>query len=394
MNQKFGQGNLVKRICLAVISILAINAQPVHAADPLPTTFFNHLGSKYLANPGVILIDSSNESVVYEQSSKSLRPPASVIKLVSTTAIAMTLDSSTVFKTAIYQGDRPGAFIIVGENDPWITSSTKARDRFKRAYLPALLNAALKLKNNLRVISVQYTGVSTSDINYARKIMRKTSSIKAIPYPGKIDTTTITGEKIAEITSPKLSTLIRFTNLYSDNNLSQKLAQVAAIRNGFPGNKSGINIVFQNKLAELGVNTDGMYLEDASGLSQQNRISAATVSQLLLKIRTEPKLNVVYNSLPVSGISGTLAKRYQKSAPEAIGLVKAKTGSIKNTVALAGYATAGPTEYVCVVIANQTGRTRGSQDAARGAIDKMLGTITKPPVIPATATTDTSTVTN
>ena len=394
MNQKFGQGNLVKRISIAVIAILALSTQPVHAAEPLPNAFFKHLGSKYLANPGVILIDSSNESVIYEQSSKSLRPPASVIKLVSTTAIAMTLDTSTVFKTAIYQGNRPGAFIIVGENDPWITSSKISRDRFKRAYLPALLNAALKQRNNLRVISVQYKGVSTSDVNYARKVMRKTSSIKARLYRGKIDTSTITGEKIAEITSPKLSTLIRFTNLYSDNNLSQKLAQVAAIRNGFPGSKSGINKVFQNKLAELGVNTDGMYLEDASGLSQKNRISAATVSQLLLKIRTEPKLNVVYKSLPVSGISGTLANRYQKSAPQAVGLVKAKTGSIKNTVALAGYASAGPTEYVFVVIANRTGRTRSSQDAARGAIDKMLGTITKPPVIPATETTDTSTVTN
>lgn len=385
---------LVKRIVCVVILSLVSFAQPAQASDPLPESFFNHLGSKYLANPGVIFVDSSNESVVYEQSSKSLRPPASVIKLVSTTAIAMTLDSATVFKTAIYQGDRPGAFVIVGENDPWITSSTKARDRFKRAYLPALLNAALKQRNNLRVISVQYAGVSKSDINYARKIMRKTSSIKARPYPGKIDTTTITGEKIAEITSPKLSTLIRFTNLYSDNNLSQKLAQLAAIRNGFPGNKSGINVVFQNKLADLGVNTDGMYLEDASGLSQQNRISAATVSQLLLRIKSEPKLNVVYNSLPVSGVSGTLVKRYLKTAPTAIGLVKAKTGSIKNTVALAGYATAGHTEYVFVVIANQTGRTRSSQDSARGAIDKMLGSIVKAPVIPTTATTDTSTVIN
>jgi hypothetical protein len=187
MNQKFGQGNLVKRICLAVISILAISAQPVHAADPLPNTFFNHLGSKYLTNPGVILIDSSNESVIYEQSSKSLRPPASVIKLVSTTAIAMTLDSSTVFKTAIYQGERPGAFIIVGENDPWITSSTKSRDRFKRAYLPALLNASLKQRNNLRVISVQYAGGSKSDINYARKVMRKTSSINLMQMATVMD---------------------------------------------------------------------------------------------------------------------------------------------------------------------------------------------------------------
>ena len=188
--------------------------------------------------------------------------------------------------------------------------------------------------------------------------------------------------------------MIRFTNLYSDNNLSQKLARLAAIKNGFPGNQSGINIVLQNKLTELGVNTQGLNLEDASGLSHQNRVSAVTISQLLLKIKSEPMLQVVYNSLPVSGISGTLTNRFIKTAPQAVGLVKAKTGSIKNTVSLAGYASSGSTEYVFVVIANQAGKSKRSQDAARSAIDKMLGSITKPLVIPDTTTTETSTVIN
>jgi D-alanyl-D-alanine carboxypeptidase len=394
MNLKFGQGNLLKKISILTISVLVFSVQPVQAEDNLPESFFKNLNSKYLANPGVILIDSSNQSVLFEKNSASLRPAASVIKLLSTAAIAMSIDSTTVFKTAIYQGSKPGAFVIIGENDPWITSSVKARNQFKRAYLPTLLNAALKKRNNLRVISVQYLGVSSTDINYARKVMRKTSSIKATALTGSVDTTTLIGEKIAEITSPKLSTMIRFTNLYSDNNLSQKLARLAAIKNGFPGNNYGINLVMQNKLGELGVDTLGLHLEDASGLSQLNRVSAVTISQLLLKIKSEPKLNVVYNSLPVSGISGTLVKRYLNTAPQAIGLVKAKTGSIKNTVALAGYATSGATEYVFVVIANEAGRTRKSQDAARDAIDKMLGSITKPAVIPATATTDTSTIIN
>jgi D-alanyl-D-alanine carboxypeptidase/D-alanyl-D-alanine-endopeptidase (penicillin-binding protein 4) len=384
----------MKRIALLVISLLILNIQPANAADVLPNSFFTHLGSKYLGNTGVILIDSNNQSIVYEKSSNTLRPPASVLKLVATTSIAMTLDSTTVFRTAIYQGNKPGSFVIIGENDPWITSSIKSRNQFKRAYLPTLLNAALKKRNNLRVVSIQYSGVSSTDINYARRIMRKTSSIKATALPGKVDTTTILGEKIAEIVSPKLSAMIRFTNLYSDNNLSQKLARLAAINSGFPGNQYGINAMAQSKLGELGVSTDGMHLEDASGLSQNNKISATTVSQLLLKIKSEPRLGVVYHSLPVGGVSGTLTNRYIKTAPQAIGLVKAKTGSIKNTVSLAGYVTSGSTEYVFVVIANQAGKTRRSQDAARGAIDKMLGSIAKPFVIPTTSTPDSTTVIN
>jgi D-alanyl-D-alanine carboxypeptidase len=92
-------------------------------------------------------------------------------------------------------------------------------------------------------------------------------------------------------------------------------------------------------------------------------------------------LKVNYDSLPMSGESGTLIDRYHSTAPQAVGLVRAKTGSTRHTVSLAGFATSGEKEYVFVVIADGVGRTRRLQDAARNAIDRMLGSITKPPVI-------------
>jgi D-alanyl-D-alanine carboxypeptidase len=136
--------------------------------------------------------------------------------------------------------------------------------------------------------------------------------------------------------------------------------------------------MMNDKLDAMGVNTTGLRLEDGSGLSGGNRISAVTVSELLVKVRSEPRLKVVYDSLPVSGESGTLIGRYHSTAPQAVGLVKAKTGSTRNTVSLAGFATSGEKEYIFVVIADHVGRTRRMQDAARSAIDRMLGTITKP----------------
>ena len=150
----------MKRIALLVISLLILNIQPANAADVLPKSFFTYLGSKYLANPGIILIDRTDNSVVYESGADVLRAPASVLKLVSTSSIALTMDPNTTFKTAIYATEKPGAFVILGDDDPWITSSTKERNAYKRAYLPALLNAALAKRNNLRVISIQDTGVS------------------------------------------------------------------------------------------------------------------------------------------------------------------------------------------------------------------------------------------
>ena len=246
----------------------------------------------------------------------------------------------------------------------------------------------------MRVISIQYNGVSGSDIKTAKRALKKSSSIKSTALPKGTDTTTIVTEKIAEIVSPKLSTIIKFTNLYSDNLLSQRLAMLAVVRNGYSANTTGLNKMAKDKIGALGVDTTGMNLLDASGLASGNKISAITVSQLLLKIRTEPKLKMVYDSLPVGGVSGTLIGRYKGTAPQAVGLVKAKTGSIRHVVSLAGYATAGEKEYVFVVIADHVGRTKRIQNAARSAIDRMLGTITKAPVIPTTTTTDTTTVFN
>ena len=139
--------------------------------------------------------------------------------------------------------------------------------------------------------------------------------------------------------------------------------------------------MIHEKLTSLGVDTTGMYLVDGSGLGASSRISAVTVSQLLLKIRSEPQLKVVYDSLPVGGESGTLRSRYHETAPQAVGLVKAKTGSTRYAISLAGYTSSGEKEYVFVVIANGVGRTRSLQNAARRTIDRMLGTITKPVVI-------------
>jgi PBP4 family serine-type D-alanyl-D-alanine carboxypeptidase len=175
--------------------------------------------------------------------------------------------------------------------------------------------------------------------------------------------------------------MIRFALLYSDNVLSQRLAMLATGKNGYPLNKDGLNDMANEKLTSLGIDTKGMKLVDGSGLSGANRVSAVTVSQLLLKIRSESQLKVVYDSLPVGGESGTLIGRYHTTAPQAVGIVKAKTGSTRHTVSLAGYTSSGEKEYVFVVIADGVGRTKRSQNAARSAIDRMLGTITKPVVI-------------
>jgi D-alanyl-D-alanine carboxypeptidase len=371
----------VKKLSALVVALLLLNIQPTHAVETLPQPFFNYLNSKYLGDPGVILIDKASGEVIYESGSTKARTPASVLKLTSAAAIALTLDASTVFKTAIYKTEKRGVFVIWGENDPWITSNAKYRDANKRAYMPKLIKAAFASDKKLKKITLIYKGVNNSDIYYAKKALKRRASVAYKPLSKDIEAESLITEKLSEVESPPLSKMIRFALLYSDNVLSQRLAMLATGKNGYPLNKDGLNDMVHEKLNSLNVDTTGMKLVDGSGLGGSNRISAVTVSQLLLKIRSEPQLKVVYDSLPVGGESGTLIGRYHTTAPQAVGIVKAKTGSTRHTVSLAGYTSSGEKEYVFVVIADGVGRTKRSQNAARSAIDRMLGTITKPVVI-------------
>jgi len=371
----------MKRLSALVFFILLFNLHPANAVDVLPEPFFKYLGSKYLANPGVILIDGSSNEIVYESGSDKPRTPASVLKVISASAMALTLDSTTVFKTALYKTEKKGVFVIWGENDPWITSNAKYRDANKRAYMPALIKAAFASDKSLKKITLVYKCVNNSDILYAKRALNRRSSVAYKPLSKTVEIESLITEKITEVSSPPLQKMIRFALLYSDNVLSQRIAMLATGLNGYPLNRTGLNEMINAKISGIGVDTTGMKLVDGSGLGGENRVSAKTVSQLLLKIKTEPKLKVIYDSLPISGESGTLIGRYHSTAPQAVGLVRAKTGSTRHTVSLAGFATSGEKEYVFVVIADGVGRTRRLQDAARSAIDRMLGTITKPPVI-------------
>jgi len=370
----------MKKISVLILLSLIFNTQPANAVDVLPQPFFDYLGSKYLANPGIILLDGSSKEIVYESGSTILRSPASVLKLTSATAVAMTLDSTTVFTTSLYKTEKRGVFVILGENDPWMTSSAKYRDANKRAYTPTLIKKAFATDKKLKKITLLYRGVSGTELYKAKRALGRRASVVYKALDKNIDPKSLITEKVVEIQSPQLIKMIKFALLYSDNLLSQRLAMLATTKSGYAADKNGLNEMMNEKLTALGVDTTGLHLEDGSGLSGGNRISAVTVSQLLLKIRSEPKLKVVYDSLPTSGQSGTLIGRFHSTAPQAVGLVKAKTGSTRNTVSLAGFATAGEKEYIFVVIADHVGRTKRMQNAARSAIDRMLGTITKPSV--------------
>jgi PBP4 family serine-type D-alanyl-D-alanine carboxypeptidase len=165
---------------------------------------------------------------------------------------------------------------------------------------------------------------------------------------------------------------------WSDNLLAERLARLSARAAGYSFNEKGVEKVFKVLLSELQINSSKLVIDDASGLSRQNRITAGLMAELLFKMRKEEKFAAIYDLLPVGGVSGTLEDRFKKTAPGAVGLVRAKTGTLNGTVTMAGFVQSTDREYVFVVLADRIKRGYYAQKTARVAIDQILGRIAAP----------------
>jgi PBP4 family serine-type D-alanyl-D-alanine carboxypeptidase len=183
--------------------------------------------------------------------------------------------------------------------------------------------------------------------------------------------------------SPTVHQMTHYFMQWSDNVLSDRLSRIAAKAAGFNGSTEGIAAVYAKVLADLQIDSAKLVVKDGSGLSHDNRLSAKLLGDLLVKIYKDPRFAAVIESLPDGGINGTLNERFIKTAPNAIGLVHAKTGTLNGAVTLAGYIEAGDREYIFVVLADRLSRTNSAAKIARDTLDRYLGRIATP-LIPIT----------
>ena len=360
--------------CLLLFTALISPAQ----ALTIPTSFKRLAQSPLLAHPGIILIDPATQETIFSSAPDALRAPASVLKLLSTSYATATLGADTTFHTTISETAEPGKYVINGELDPWLTASEFEANKYHRAFLPTLINEVYIKDTNVKKLNIDFYGLHDADITLIKKYYAGALTLNFhrinSPAVAKAEATT----QLSEITSPPLKDIVGFTLLWSDNNLADRLARLAATKDGFTSDAAGIQSGFEKFLGAQGIDTVGLHVYDGNGLSKENKVSARTIAQLLLKIRTAPELAAVYAGLPLAGKTGTLKDRFIKDAPRGVGLIKAKTGWINGTVSLAGYVDVGSNQYIFAIIADKIKPTEPRRQLARETIDKMLATIAKP----------------
>jgi len=343
--------------------------------------------SKALANPAMILIDPGTGETIFENSATSFRKPASLLKILSATALLTYLTPDHRFTTEISTGSEPNTLIIAGSLDPWMERRNSVATKMGRVSLPKLVTSALKKLDAdngepIKTLRIEYASMYTVDLDFIKAQFKardvKVSSLKVTSAEARL----YAKESIAKFESPPLQTIMDWMLLWSDNTLGDRMATYAAMKAGFGYTESGIEKVFVKTLTDLEIDSTGLNAVDGSGLSKSNKVSARMIGQLLLKTYRNEKYRTIYGGLPIGGVSGTMQTRFIESAPSAIGLVRAKTGTLNGTVSLAGYVQGGDQEYIFVAIADQIPKGISAGKAARTALDKVLAKFAKPVVAP------------
>ena len=373
---------------------------PTSAFDPVraATVFTNLASDPDLRNPSVILIDASTKEVLFESNSSAARKPASTLKILAGVAVAKYLDPKMRFQTSLSISTESSSVVIQGDMDPWATFNAYNAERLGQTSLKYLAyrgHAELEEQAGVPVkkMTIYYNGIYDSEARNMKAYLRSKKVAVTVKPVSSLKAQNLVSEPVVNSISPSVLQMTHYFMKWSDNILSERMARLAAKSAGYPQNTTGIRSVFKRVLSEMEIDSSKLVVKDGSGLSHDNRLSAKLLGDVLLKVYQNPEYKLVVDSLPSGGINGTLNERFIKTAPQAIGLVRAKTGTLNGTVTLAGYVEAQDREYIFVVIADRLSRSYSASKVARDTLDRYLGKIALPliPVLPVLAVTETET---
>lgn len=163
--------------------------------------------------------------------------------------------------------------------------------------------------------------------------------------------------------SPALPELIRDTNKFSNNVMARQLFLALGTAAG-PASIPASRTAIGNWLASKSIDSAGLVLENGAGLSRIERISAATLAQLLASAWQSPFMPELMSSLPLVGYDGTMRKRLRSQG--VAGHAHIKSGSLQDVRAIAGYVLAASGRrfvVVCLVNHPNAARAAEAQDA-------------------------------
>ena len=181
--------------------------------------------------------------------------------------------------------------------------------------------------------------------------------------------------------SPPLSEVVRDINKFSNNVMARQLyLTLGAELGGPPAQPQAAARAIEQWLTFKGIAARELTTENGSGLSRNERASAATLMALLQAAWKSPVMPELMASLPVVAADGTMRKRLHFEGVS--GNAHIKTGLLSDTRSIAGYVLdRSGRRHAVVMIANHP-----NAPYADAAFDALLQWVRTSPKAPAPAT--------
>lgn len=317
--------------------------------------------------------------------------PASVMKCVSTAALASSLPYGSVIKTqAFIEGSKKGdAFegeiIVVGAGDPSLGDGRHdGQPDFPVQIARAMRDKGIRtFRGKITIDENLFAGPSTppswdpADLReyygtgfHALNFEGNASGKKAVAEPSAVfkrklmqamDSADIKFEEedslgsggkrqlLAECSSPSLGNLMRSCMFRSDNLYAETFLRLFGLQNGSDGSASMSAKMAMQHWDALNYPLDGVEIVDGSGLSRSNRLTAEFLGMVLRSRMDDPEY---VSFFPLVGEEGTVKSFMKDTSLQ--GRMALKTGSMSGIQSYAGYVLDGdymPT-HVVVVITN------------------------------------------
>jgi D-alanyl-D-alanine carboxypeptidase len=381
---------------LAVASVI-VAAAPAAAVtlQQIQTDIDANLARSTVVNNtwSILVQNYTGTQVYYSRNPNTVMKPASNTKLFTTSAAWANLGLGHQFDTKVYvngsitNGTLSGELILISEHDfTWSTDFYPTARTPLDQIAQQCYNLGLRsLPTSAKIIAkgcCVYAGTesnSTAASQFKAALQAKGMNVKAKASGSTGYTpagTLFTSYQSLALERACVPLMKKSVNVYADvlcRHIGYKLSGTDTLAAG--------DSIILGWLPTIGISTTGMVLQDGSGLSHNNRVSATQVTGLLRYMLNN--FETYRSTWAVGCIDGTLASRFCGTLGS--GNVHGKTGTLTGVTALSGtiYNTDDHNVYLVSFLAGNVSDDAASHDAIDDSIVEMgLPQIPNPDPVP------------
>lgn len=397
---------------------------PVAATAPVPSqAALAAVLAPVVADPnlgklGGRITDAMTGEELWRQLDDVLMQPASTNKTLTSAAALLALDRNARVTTRVVATDQPGTVVLVGGGDPTLSGAPPGQDTWYHGAARISDLADQVRRSGVTATAVQvdtslFSGptfapgwdpadIEGGDIAPIESVMLDAGRIQPATDQSRRSVTpaldaghvlaTLLGvdprqvtiaahpapsgaRQLAAVRSAPLIERLNEMMGVSDNVMAECIAREVAASMQRPLSFAGAVDAVSNRLSTAHIDTSGLTLQDSSGLSVDDWLSAKTLDSVVQGAAGPdlPSLRALLDLLPIAGGSGTLSDRFLDATFHAAGpagWLRAKTGSLTAINALAGVVTDRSGRVLTfALISNDAGMT------GRTAIDAVASTL-------------------